>query len=105
VAWKDGRIQPFSLLQQRIGRKKLTAAILATVPVQFLAYDLLEFEGRDFRSVPLSKRREQLQALLADASPILQLSPIVSGASWEELAAARADSRQRNVEGLMLKAL
>ncbi len=50
VAWKDERIQPFALLQQRIGRKKLTAAILVTVPVQFLAYDLLEL-GRSGSSV------------------------------------------------------
>jgi DNA ligase-1 len=105
VAWKDGRIQPFSLLQQRIGRKKLTAAILSTVPVQFLAYDLLELDGRDYRSAPLRERRGRLEQLLANASPILQISPLVTAASWEELAAARADSRQRNVEGLMLKAL
>ncbi|HEY0939398.1 MAG TPA: ATP-dependent DNA ligase [Steroidobacter sp.] len=105
VAWKDGRIQPFSLLQQRIGRKKLTAAILTAVPVQLVAYDLLEVEGRDFRAVPLRERRQQLQQLLANASPVLQVSPIVTAASWQELAAARAESRERNVEGLMLKAL
>jgi len=105
VAWKDGRIQPFALLQQRIGRKKLTAAILATVPVQFLAYDLLELEGEDLRAAPLRERRAHLEQLLANASPILQVSPLVNGSTWEELAAARADSRQRNVEGLMLKAL
>ena len=105
VAWKDGRIQPFALLQQRIGRRKLTAAILAAVPVQFVAYDLLELDGQDLRPVPLRERRALLEKLLANASPILQVSPLVPGSSWEELATARADSRQRNVEGLMLKAL
>ncbi|GFE83815.1 ATP-dependent DNA ligase [Steroidobacter agaridevorans] len=105
VAWKDGSIQPFALLQQRIGRKKLTAAILATVPVQFLAYDLLELEGQDLRAAPLRERRAHLEKLLADASPLLQISPLVIGSTWDELAGARADSRQRNVEGLMLKAL
>lgn len=105
VAWKDGRIQPFALLQQRIGRKKLTAAILASVPVQFLAYDLLEFDGQDLRASPLSERRAQLEKLLAATSPILQVSPLVTEASWDELVTARAGSRQRNVEGLMLKAL
>jgi DNA ligase-1 len=105
VAWKDGRIQPFALLQQRIGRKKLTAAILASVPVQFLAYDLLELEGQDLRAAPLHERRAQLEKLLATASPILQVSPLVTEPSWDELVVARAGSRQRNVEGLMLKAL
>lgn len=105
VAWKDGRIQPFALLQQRIGRKKLSAAILAAVPVQFLAYDVLELEGQDLRAAPLRERRAHLEKLLTSASPILQISPLVPGSSWDELAAARAASRQRNVEGLMLKAL
>lgn len=105
VAWRDGRIQPFALLQQRIGRKKLTAAILASVPVRFLAYDVLELEGRDVRATPLGERRAQLETLLAGASPVLEVSPLVTDATWETLAAARADSRQRNVEGLMLKAL
>jgi len=105
IAWKDGRIQPFALLQQRIGRKKLTAAILATVPVRFLAYDLLESEGSDLRATPLRERRAQLERILATASPLLQPSPIVTTDTWEQLAVARAESRERNVEGLMLKAL
>jgi DNA ligase-1 len=105
VAWKDERIQPFALLQQRIGRKQLTAAILATVPVRFLAYDLLELNGEDLRAVPLRERRVHLEELLANASPILQVSPLVAAPGWDELAIARADSRRRNVEGLMLKAL
>jgi DNA ligase-1 len=105
VAWKDGRIQPFALLQQRIGRKKLTAAILESVPVQFLAYDLLELEGQDLRAAPLYERRAQLEKLLSTTSPILQVSPLVTESSWEQLVTARAGSRERNVEGLMLKAL
>ena len=105
VAWKDGRIQPFASLQQRIGRKKLTAAILESVPVRFLAYDLLELDGMDLRSAPLSERRARLERLLETAAPVLQLSPLVGDASWEELAVARSRSRERNVEGLMLKAL
>ncbi len=105
VAWKDGRVQPFALLQQRIGRKKLTADILAAVPVHFLAYDLLELNGQDLRAAPLKERRARLEQLLTNASPILQVSPLVTAPSWDELAIARADSRQRNVEGLMLKSL
>ena len=105
VAWKDGRVQPFALLQQRIGRKKLTAAILAAVPVQFLAYDLLELDGQDLRAAPLRERRAHLENLLANVPPLLQVSPLTPGSTWDELAAARAASRQRNVEGLMLKAL
>lgn len=105
VAWKDGRVQPFALLQQRIGRKKLTAAILSAVPVRFLAYDLLELDGQDCRSTPLRERRERLEKLLQQASPVMEVSPLVTARTWEALAAERAESRNRNVEGLMLKAL
>jgi peptide/nickel transport system ATP-binding protein len=38
-------------LQQRIGRKRLTAKVLADAPVTFIAYDLLEAEGQDLRAL------------------------------------------------------
>jgi DNA ligase 1 len=75
------------------------------VPVRFVAYDLLEFDGKDIRAEPLRERRAQLEKILATVSPILQVSPLVTDATWEQLASARAASRERNVEGLMLKAL
>ena len=104
VAWRDGTVRPFSDLQQRIGRKKLSASILQDVPVHFLAYDLLEQDGVDIRGVPLHERRARLEALLKGAPSVLSLSPLVTAATWEELAALRTESRSRSVEGLMLKA-
>lgn len=105
VAWKDGGVQPFALLQQRIGRKKLTPAILKDIPVRFLAYDLLEEHHGDLRSAPMRERRARLEALLASAPQVLSLSPLIRAAgSWEDIAALRAQSRARSVEGLMLKA-
>src|SRR5262245_32081315 len=53
VAWRDGAVRPFSDLQQRIGRKKISASILQSVPARFLAYDLLEQDGEDVRLLPL----------------------------------------------------
>jgi DNA ligase-1 len=104
VAWRDGAVQPFADLQQRIGRKKLTLEILERVPVRFLAYDLLEQDGADIRELPLRERRARLDALLASAPGVLSLSPIVGDATWETLATMRDESRARSVEGLMLKA-
>jgi DNA ligase-1 len=104
VAWRDGAIRPFSDLQQRIGRKKLTPAILERVPARFLAYDLLEHDHVDIRAQPLHERRARLAALLAQGPEVLSLSPVVEAVSWEELEALRAESRTRSVEGLMLKA-
>jgi DNA ligase-1 len=105
VAWKDGAVQPFAALQQRIGRKRLTGAILNEVPVRLLAYDLLEQDHVDLRALPLAERRVGLERLLAHAPPELALSPAVGAAGWDELATLRSESRARGVEGLMLKAL
>jgi DNA ligase 1 len=102
VVWKDGRVAPFSLLQQRIGRKTLTKKALADAPVGFIAYDLLELGGTDLREHPQADRRKLLEQLLSD-HPALQLSPIETAATWHALAELRLESRSRGVEGFMLK--
>jgi DNA ligase 1 len=99
---KGGLPQPFNLLQQRIGRKTLTKKVLADAPVGFMAYDLLESGGVDIRSQPQRERRSQLEALVA-AHPAFALSPLVPASDWASLAAQRTLSRERGVEGLMLK--
>ncbi len=105
VAWKDGAVRPFAALQQRIGRKKLTPGILQSVPVRFLAYDLLEQDYVDVRELPLGERRRRLEALIAVAPEIFAISAAVVAADWTDLAAIRAQSRARGVEGLMLKSV
>ena len=101
VAWKDGALAPFQLLQQRIGRKTLNKRVLADAPVAFVAYDLLEWQGEDGRGLAQHERRARLEAAVRGTP--LQLSPRVEGRSWAELAAVREGSRERRVEGLMLK--
>lgn len=106
VAWKNGSVQPFAELQQRIGRKKLTPEILQSVPVKFLSYDLLEEDNVDIRGVPLRERRQRLEALIAAApSHMFATSPSVETTDWAQLAKLRDEARARSVEGLMLKAL
>jgi DNA ligase-1 len=104
LAWLGDRVLPFARLQQRIGRSKLTAKILADIPAKFVAYDLLEFGGEDFRPRPLRERRDVLARLLHSVpASTLTMSPEMYEASWDELAVARATARARGVEGLMLK--
>lgn len=106
LAWRDEAVQPFALLQQRIGRKKLSATILKDIPVRFLAYDLLEEHASDVRSLALHERRARLEALLAGTAQVLALAPLVPArGTWEDIAQLRAQSRSRGVEGLMLKLL
>ena len=115
LAFRDDRPLPFSALQQRIGRQKQVAQMARAVPVVFMTYDLLEQHGEDIRALPLADRRARLLALLGAGKPgdapsdapaplgVLRPSPTVEAASWEALAAERAGSRERGVEGLMLK--
>ena len=97
-------ILAFAFLQTRIGRKNITKKQLQEAPVIFIAYDLLEYEGEDWRSRPLKERRQKLEELIhAAAHPALVLSPTITFESWEELAQVRTASRDMNAEGIMLK--
>jgi len=103
VVWKDS-VQPFALLQQRIGRKTLSKKVLEDAPVAVLAYDLLEHEGDDWRNHTQAERRAQLEQVIAQCNqPVLQPSPLLTGATWQDLAQQREASRSLGVEGMMLK--
>ncbi|KQQ67945.1 ATP-dependent DNA ligase [Pseudomonas sp. Leaf127] len=98
-------VQPFALLQQRIGRKTLGKKILGDAPVVVLGYDLLEWQGHDWRSRPQHERRTQLeQVIQASQSPVLLPSPVITGHDWHDLARQREAARSLGVEGMMLKA-
>ncbi|AKS05960.1 ATP-dependent DNA ligase [Pseudomonas trivialis] len=103
VVWKDA-VQPFALLQQRIGRKTLSKKVLEDAPVAVLAYDLLEHQGDDWRNHTQAERRTQLEQVIAQCNqPVLQASPLLTGSSWQDLAEQREASRSLGVEGMMLK--
>ena len=98
-------VQPFALLQQRIGRKTLSKKILSDIPVVILAYDLLEWAGEDWRNHPQAQRRAQLEQVIARCNqPVLLASPLLTGDDWSDLARQREASRRLGVEGMMLKA-
>jgi DNA ligase-1 len=104
LPWKAGRVLPFAALQKRIGRKVLSRKLLEEVPAVLVTYDLIEQAGADLRERPLAERRQRLEELVARVShPALLLSPLVAAESWDALAAERQSSRERRVEGLMLK--
>jgi DNA ligase-1 len=106
VVWDVERAQPapFARLQTRIGRKTQSPKLLRETPAVFIAYDLLEWQGRDLRALPQFERRAALEAVVAEHPvAVLRLSPLVTGADWAAFAAQRHESRPRGVEGLMLK--
>jgi DNA ligase-1 len=97
-------VLPFAALQTRIGRKNVTKKHLSEVPVGFIAYDLLEYGGEDWRGRSLEERRVQLERVVRAAGhPLLRLSPMIAFGNWDELAAARAGAREVGSEGVMLK--
>ena len=103
LVWPEGATQPapFAQLQKRLNRKVLGKKLLADAPVRFVAYDLLEDGGDDIRSLPQAERRARLQACVEGTG--VMLSPLVQAADWPAYAALRAQSRERGVEGFMLK--
>jgi len=105
LAWHAGADHPapFKLLQQRLNRKTVGKKLLADAPVAFMAYDLLEQAGVDLRSEPQAQRRQRLLSAL-QAGPF-RASPALLPGSWEAAAALREQSRERGVEGFMLKSL
>jgi len=104
VVWKDA-VQPFALLQQRIGRKTLSKKVLEDAPVAVLAYDLLEHQGDDWRNHTQAERRAQLEQVVTQCNqPVLLASPLLTATTWQALAEQREASRSLGVEGMMLKA-
>ena len=95
---------PFALLQTRIGRKNITKKQLQETPITFFAYDLLEWEGKDYRDQPLATRRKTLEQLVTQTNYAgLIISPVIEFNEWQQLSELRAASRAMGAEGLMLK--
>ncbi|PUB18810.1 ATP-dependent DNA ligase [Yoonia sediminilitoris] len=105
LAFADDKPLSFNALQKRIGRKTVPRKLLTEAPVIIMAYDLLEHQGQDVRKHPLQARRELLESTIAElpqAAP-LRLSKGLEFQNWDDLAAARDQSRAVGAEGLMLK--
>ncbi len=105
LAWRDNRPMPFSDLQRRLNRKTVGRTLLTEVPVHLVAYDCLEHERADVRSVPHVERRALLETLVhgLPTGASISTSPLVQAGTWADLATARCDARSREAEGLMLK--
>jgi DNA ligase-1 len=105
LAWGREGLRSFSRLQKRLGRKNPGPSIQRKEPVRFQAYDLLRVDGKDLRSLPMGERRKKLEDLLNKMPGHLPLgiSPLVQEKSWDDLEIRRKESRDRGVEGFMLK--
>jgi DNA ligase-1 len=59
-----GQARPFSVLQQRLGRKKVSERMLREVPVAYLAFDVLYAGGLLAIDLPLRERARMLDEIL-----------------------------------------
>lgn len=103
VGWSGGKPAPFHVLQTRLNRKDPTTTVQRETPVKFIAFDCLEFKGKDHREFSLHDRLEVLGTCLSDCCPFIQQAPKIEFRDWHHLAELRETSRDRQVEGLMLK--
>jgi DNA ligase 1 len=111
LVMREGRVQSFNVLQQRLNRKAVSPKLIKEYPVHLRAYDLLADDENDLRELTFAERRERLQTFVARlGDPKVDLSPTIAFDSWEALAAARHDPSSAGagedaeaVEGVMLK--
>jgi DNA ligase-1 len=135
LAWssKEKRALPFSSLQARLGRKRVTTEMRESVPVVFMAFDVLYTGGQMMMEKTLQERRQVLEELVGreyartrvgsrssaagqqtellfeamaatDSFARLMLAPAVQLESVAQLEQAYVDARARGNEGVMLKA-
>jgi DNA ligase 1 len=135
VAWsylaaesnEPGRALPFSALQQRLGRKKVSKEMMGQVPVAYLAFDVLYARGELLLDRPWRERAQILDQLLsATRIPVTKRSsgaqgqltfedgeqvantkviraPVFRASSSQELDALFEAAQARGNEGLMIK--
>lgn len=104
VAWKNDGPMDFQKLQTRIGRKHPGKKIMNDVPIKFIAYDILELNGKDLRNLTFSERRVILETMVQDINEeIIALSPLVYFDNVASLTLMRNEASDHFAEGLMLK--
>jgi DNA ligase-1 len=128
----SGRALPFSTLQQRLGRKKVSPKLMHDVPVAYLVFDVLYADGELLLDRPLRERARILDGLIndllaaprrtivprlhgqsnlafedADETSTLRVprAPVATAHSLDELETLFTAARDRGNEGLMIKDL
>jgi len=125
-----GRALPFSALQRRLGRKRVSEEMMRRVPVAYLVFDVIYAGGELLIDRPLRERAEILSGLLqgagkrrarpreeqgklvfvseaqAEVTPDkLIRAPVFEASSPEKLEELFTAAQERGNEGLMIKDL
>jgi len=101
---RGDQVAPFNDLQTRLGRKRVSAAMLASHPAALRVYDVMLWQGRDLRGLPFTERRAALEAAVQTLDPArVDLSGLLPFEDWDRLAALRAAPPEPVIEGVMIK--
>ena len=104
VKQASGSVAPFNELQQRLNRKTVSKKMMEDRPAFIRAYDILELDGEDLRSLSFRERRHRLEEFIVQHSPArVDLSELVPISDFETLNAARNKPPTPEIEGLVLK--
>jgi DNA ligase-1 len=103
LAWRDERALNFNVLQNRLARKQVKAALVREIPVIFMAYDLLLRDDELLFDRPYEERRHKLEELFGSLSEPLLISPQHTAGKHEDVDALFLQARERGNEGLILK--
>ena len=100
----EGGAASFNALQQRLGRKKVTAKMRTDYPAFVRLYDIL-FDGeRDLRELGWEERRARLEAFMPKLDPgFFDISALLTARDFAHLEEIREGARDAAIEGVMLK--
>jgi len=101
---QGGAAASFNALQQRLGRKVVSAKMQSQYPAFVRLYDILFDGDEDLRPLPWSDRRLRLEAFVQRLdTDRFDLSELIDALSFEQLEEMRLGVRSEGVEGMMLK--
>ncbi len=101
---EGGGAASFNALQQRLGRKTVSAKMQADYPAFVRLYDILFDGAEDVRALPWTARRERLEGFVARLDPErFDLSGLIAADDFVALETIRAGARDAAIEGVMLK--
>ena len=102
--FQGGEAASFNALQQRLGRKKVSAKMIAEYPAFVRLYDILLDGAVDVREREWHQRRIALEAYVPKLNDqFFDISTILDADSFEHLAEIRKGARDAAIEGVMLK--
>jgi DNA ligase 1 len=101
LAFQNGKPLHFQELQKRLHKKNLTEQIMAEIPIVYVVYDIMYFNGENLIREPIKGRKEILSNIFFKEPIINSIYKLVN--SEEEIIAMFEKSRDIGYEGLVLK--